>query len=124
MNANLDSSQREAVCCSLRPCEVIAGPGSGKTLVLTERIHYLIDHEKIDPSRILVLTFSRAAAAEMKDRFIKRDKERKRGVLFGTFHSVFFHILKRTGSPGREGAIPERIGEKGTWAGLCRERWP
>ena len=92
MNAILDSSQREAVCCSLRPCEVIAGPGSGKTLVLTERIHYLIDHEKIDPSRILVLTFSRAAAAEMKDRFIKRDKERKRGVLFGTFHSVFFHI--------------------------------
>ena len=96
MNANLDSSQREAVCCSLRPCEVIAGPGSGKTLVLTERIHYLIDHEKIDPSRILVLTFSRAAAAEMKDRFIKRDKERKRGVLFGTFHSVFFHILKES----------------------------
>lgn len=96
MNTNLDSSQREAVCCSLRPCEVIAGPGSGKTLVLTERIHFLIDHEKIDPSRILVLTFSRAAAAEMKDRFIQRDKERKRGVLFGTFHSVFFHILKES----------------------------
>lgn len=96
MNANLDSSQREAVCCSLRPCEVIAGPGSGKTLVLTERIHYLIDHEKIDPSRILVLTFSRAAAAEMKDRFIQKDRERKRGVLFGTFHYVFFHILKES----------------------------
>ena len=96
MNANLDSSQREAVCCSLRPCEVIAGPGSGKTLVLTERIHYLIDHEKIDPSRILVLTFSRAAAAEMKGRFLQKAYERKQGVLFGTFHSVFFHILKES----------------------------
>ena len=96
MNANLDASQMEAVCCSLRPCEVIAGPGSGKTLVLTERIHYLIDHEKIDPSRILVLTFSRAAAAEMKDRFTQKAQEKKKGVLFGTFHSVFFHILKKS----------------------------
>ena len=71
MYSNLDPSQREAVCCGLVPCEIIAGPGSGKTLVLTERIRYLIEHCNINPSEILVLTFSRAAALEMKERFIR-----------------------------------------------------
>ena len=78
------------------PCEVIAGPGSGKTLVLTERILYLISHCKIAPSGILVLTFSRSAAAEMKERFDLRTSGNYAGVLFGTFHSVFFHILKES----------------------------
>ena len=60
MYSNLDPSQREAVCCGLGPCEIIAGPGSGKTTVLTERILYLLDYYKLKPSQILVLTFSRA----------------------------------------------------------------
>ena len=96
MNSNLDSSQKEAVCCSRGPCEVIAGPGSGKTSVLTERILYLIEHEGIDPSVILVLTFSRAAALQMKERFLSKSHGRFTGVRFGTFHSVFFHILKES----------------------------
>lgn len=96
MNSNLDPSQREAVCCGPGPCEIIAGPGSGKTLVLTERILYLLDHFKLKPSQILVLTFSRAAAAEMKERFLKRAGENNRSVYFGTFHSAFFHILRES----------------------------
>ena len=96
MLSDLNPSQREAVCCSLEPCEVIAGPGSGKTLVLTERILYLLDHFMIAPSGILVLTFSRAAASEMKNRFLKKTGGRDIGVLFGTFHSVFFYILKES----------------------------
>ena len=96
MMSDLNPSQREAVCCGTGPCEVIAGPGSGKTLVLTERILYLLDHFKIAPSGILVLTFSRSAAAEMKDRFLKKTGGRDIGVLFGTFHSVFFYILKES----------------------------
>ena len=96
MNSNLDPSQREAVCCGPGPCEIIAGPGSGKTLVLTERILYLLDHFKLKPSQILVLTFSRAAAAEMKERFLKRAGENSRSVYFGTFHSAFFHILRES----------------------------
>ena len=96
MNSNLDPSQREAVCCGPGPCEIIAGPGSGKTLVLTERILYLLDHYNLKPAQILVLTFSRAAAAEMKERFLKRAGENNRSVCFGTFHSAFFHILKES----------------------------
>ena len=96
MAANLDSSQREAVCCGTGPCEIIAGPGSGKTLVLTERIRYLIEHCNINPSEILVLTFSRAAALEMKERFIRGSDKPYQDVRFGTFHSVFFHILKES----------------------------
>ena len=96
MRTDLNPSQREAVCCGPGPCEVIAGPGSGKTLVLTERILYLIEHFRIDPSRILVLTFSRLAATEMKERFLKRTGDSNTGVLFGTFHSAFFRILKES----------------------------
>ena len=96
MYSNLDPSQREAVCCGLGPCEIIAGPGSGKTTVLTERILYLLDHYKFNPSQILVLTFSRSAAAEMRERFLKKTGDRNRSVRFGTFHSAFFHILKES----------------------------
>lgn len=96
MYSNLDPSQREAVCCGLGPCEIIAGPGSGKTTVLTERILYLLDHYSFNPSQILVLTFSRSAAVEMRDRFLKKTGDRNRSVRFGTFHSVFFHILKES----------------------------
>ena len=96
MYSNLDPSQREAVCCGLEPCEIIAGPGSGKTTVLTERILYLLDHYKFKPSQILVLTFSRSAAVEMRDRFLKKTGDKNRNVRFGTFHSAFFHILKES----------------------------
>ena len=71
---------------------VLAGPGSGKTFVITHRIKYLIEGLGINPAHILVVTFSRAAAKEMKDRFEKLCS--KSLVTFGTFHSVFFNLLK------------------------------
>ena len=79
------------------PCMVLAGPGSGKTFVLTNRIKNLIFDEGIDPSYILVITFTRAAALEMKNRFL--DLVKGEGGLFeiptfGTFHSIFYDILK------------------------------
>ena len=72
---------------------VLAGPGSGKTAVITQRTLNLIQEEGIDPRKILVITFTRAAAMEMKKRFEGLYGE-KSGVTFGTFHSVFFAILK------------------------------
>ena len=79
---------------------VLAGPGSGKTFVITHRIKYLIEGPGINPAHILVVTFSRAAAKEMKDRFEKLCK--KSPVTFGTFHSVFFNLLKTAYGFGSE----------------------
>ena len=122
MYSNLDPYQREAVCCGLGPCEVIAGPGSGKTLVLTERILYLLDHYKLRPSQILVLTFSRSAAAEMKERFLKKTGEKNRSVRFGTFHSAFFHILKE--STHREYSILGQEQKERLLEHLIRDNYP
>ena len=71
---------------------VLAGPGSGKTLVITQRTKYLIEQHKIRPREILVITFTKAAAEEMRQRFAAVSDAS--GVTFGTFHAVFFHILK------------------------------
>ncbi|MCI6859217.1 MAG: ATP-dependent helicase [Eubacterium sp.] len=73
---------------------VLAGPGSGKTLVITYRVKWLIEKEGVHPSRILVVTFTRAAAEEMKKRFWQFDGMENAPVTFGTFHSVFFMILR------------------------------
>ena len=76
------------------PMLVLAGPGSGKTLVITHRTKNLIEEHGIMPSNILVVTFTNAAAREMRERFSKLTNNQFAGVTFGTFHSVFFGILK------------------------------
>lgn len=72
---------------------VQAGPGSGKTFVIAERIRYLIEEKNVAPENILTITFTKAAAEEMKNRCRKRCPRADRAV-FGTFHSVFYHILR------------------------------
>ncbi len=76
------------------PMLVLAGPGSGKTLVITRRARNLIEAYGVNPRDILVITFTKAAASEMKDRFHKLTKGTGNGVNFGTFHAIFFTILK------------------------------
>lgn len=71
-------------------------PGSGKTLVITHRIRDLIENYHTDPAKILVITFTNAAATEMKERFYKLCTPKEYPVTFGTFHSIYFHILKHT----------------------------
>lgn len=66
----------------------------GKTRVITERTKNLVLHHGVDPSRILVITFTKAAALEMKERFLRLMGGRKYPITFGTFHAVFFQILK------------------------------
>ena len=87
-------AQTEAITHYQGPAMVLAGPGSGKTTVITQRTNYLIEHYGIHPGNILVVTFTRAAAEEMKKRFLAMRKEQRTMVRFGTFHSVFFEILK------------------------------
>ncbi len=91
---NLDPTQREAVECLDGPVLIIAGAGSGKTRVLTSRIAYLLSRQQ-EPSRILALTFTRKAAAEMKERIASMVGDRlARYLVMGTFHSVFVRFLR------------------------------
>ncbi len=116
----LNSSQREAVTFEgSGPLLVLAGPGSGKTHVLTQRVRYLTEVLGVIPEKILVLTFTRDAAISMKERYFNAIQSVKRenvsqavkqndvsqtvkqtivsqSVNFGTFHSVFYQILKQS----------------------------
>ena len=91
---NYNKSQQQAIRHKDGPMLVLAGPGSGKTAVITQRTKQLIDYENIDPSNILVITFTRAAAQEMKQRFLAATGEERTKVTFGTFHAIFFMVLK------------------------------
>ena len=98
--SSFTKSQSEAIRHQDGPLLVLAGPGSGKTTVVTKRVQYLVQDCHISPSSILVITFTKAAATEMKERFLRlmeQSEEKPQGygnVSFGTFHAVFFSILK------------------------------
>lgn len=90
----LSKTQKEAITHKQGPMLVLAGPGSGKTLVITKRTRYLIEQLGVNPTRILVITFTKAAAEEMKERFAAMMGGNSLGVNFGTFHAVYFKILR------------------------------
>ena len=91
---SLNPAQEQAIHHGPGPAMVLAGPGSGKTLVITHRTRNLIEEYHVPPEQILVITFTRAAAGEMQERFGRLLGGRHLPVTFGTFHSVFFRILK------------------------------
>ncbi|GAC1615367.1 MAG: DNA helicase PcrA [Vulcanimicrobiaceae bacterium] len=93
----LSDVQREAVTHIDGPVLIFAGAGSGKTRVLTHRIAYLLDEKKVFPDRILAVTFTNKAAAEMKSRLEKMVGTAVRDLWVGTFHSVCVRILRRDG---------------------------
>lgn len=96
---NANQAQRNAIMHLRGPCLVLAGPGSGKTYTITNRILYLLE-QGIPPERILVITFMKEAALSMQNRFQEMAKEsggsRFYPVNFGTFHSIFYHILRES----------------------------
>lgn len=87
-------AQKEAIEHVSGPVQVLAGPGSGKTYLIIRRICHLICHHGISSDKILVITFTKAAALEMKERFFRLTEGRYPNVNFGTFHAVYFRILK------------------------------
>lgn len=91
--------QRAAITHLRGPCLVLAGPGSGKTFTITKRILYLLE-QGAAPEGILVVTFTRQAALSMQGRFLRMSGAGGAvpacPVCFGTFHSVFYHILKQS----------------------------
>ena len=91
---SLNNAQKKAVSHKEGPCLVLAGPGSGKTLTIAKRIEYLIKEYKVRPEEILVITFTKYAASEMKNRFRSMEGMRGLPVTFGTFHGIYYGILK------------------------------
>ena len=91
-----NDAQKRAIEHNKGPAMVLAGPGSGKTTVITHRIQYLIEHYNVSPQQILVITFTKMAAKEMQERFLKLTNNRYASVSFGTFHAIYFTILKHT----------------------------
>lgn len=90
----ISESQSRAIAHGKGPAMVLAGPGSGKTLVITNRTKYLIEERGVSPEEILVITFTKAAAGQMRERFLRLMGQERCRVTFGTFHAVFFQILK------------------------------
>ena len=104
-------SQETAIRHGNGPCIVLSGPGSGKTFVLTNRILNLIIEYGAKPDSVLVITFTRAAAYEMKLRFLSLVKENNIKLSdlpnFGTFHSIFFEILKNEFGYNKDSLVSE-----------------
>ncbi|MDE6960891.1 MAG: UvrD-helicase domain-containing protein, partial [Lachnospiraceae bacterium] len=92
--SSFTKSQSMAVRHKDGPLMVLAGPGSGKTTVVTKRVQHMVQEYEIPASSILVITFTQAAAREMKERYLRLMKEDHTTVSFGTFHGIFFSILK------------------------------
>lgn len=102
--SNANEPQKKAIMHLRGPCLVLAGPGSGKTYTITNRILYLLE-QGISPERILVITFMKEAALSMQNRFLQMAGTAGSNsaggipyypVNFGTFHSIFYHILKES----------------------------
>ena len=91
---SLNHAQTEAVAHNKGPCMVLAGPGSGKTLTIAKRIEYLIMKHKVRPEEIMVITFTKNEAWEMKNRTRSICGPSSYAVTFGTFHGIYYGILK------------------------------
>lgn len=93
---DLNPEQQSAVTSPSSPTVVFAGPGSGKTTVLTRRVLYLLE-QGIHPQNLMVVTFTRAAAKEMKERILQIAPQHGRRLSIGTFHSIFLNMLREMG---------------------------
>ena len=91
----LNEAQRTAVMAPLGPVLILAGPGSGKTRVLTYRVAYLMQEMNVDPWHILAVTFTNKAAKEMRHRVESLLGDQPRGLTMGTFHATCVRILRR-----------------------------
>ncbi len=93
--SNLNPPQHEAVTTQAKQTLVLAGPGSGKTRVLTQRIAYLVQESGVPPYQILAVTFTNKAAREMRARVENLLSQQLQDIWLGTFHSICARLLRR-----------------------------
>ena len=95
--SGLNAPQREAIRYLDGPCLVLAGAGSGKTRVITQKIAYLIEQCNYEPKHVAALTFTNKAAAEMRDRIagLLQQPKQARQITVSTFHSLGVTILRQ-----------------------------
>ena len=103
----LNEAQKDAVLHKDGPCLVLAGPGSGKTLTIVNRVKYLIEGYKVRPEEILVVTFTRFAAAEMRSRLCSLMGKERLPVTIGTFHGIYYGILRWTYRIGQKNLLSD-----------------
>lgn len=103
-----NENQEKAIRHQEGPCIVIAPPGSGKTYVIMNRIQYLVEACKVPSETIYVVTFTRMAALEMRERYETLAKGTHNEVVFGTFHSVFLNIVMQETSYTRDSLLAPR----------------
>ena len=117
-----NQAQKKAVTHGKGPCLVLAGPGSGKTLTIVNRIKYLIEEYKVRPEEILVVTFTRFAAAEMKSRLCALMGRKDLPVTSGTFHGIYYGILKWAYRMGQQNILSEAEKYQILRAAVSREK--
>ena len=117
-----NQAQKKAVTHGKGPCLVLAGPGSGKTLTIVNRIKYLIEEYKVRPEEILVVTFTRFAAAEMKSRLCTLMGRKDLPVTSGTFHGIYYGILKWAYRMGQQNILSEEEKYQILRAAVSREK--
>ncbi len=103
----MNQAQKTAVSHGEGPCLVLAGPGSGKTLTIVNRIKYLIEVHNVRPEEILVITFTKYAAQEMKLRLQALMEGNRPSVTMGTFHGIYYGILKWAYHMGPQNILSE-----------------
>ncbi len=96
MKVELDNYQMKAINNKGKNTLVVAAPGSGKTTVIINRVNHIIEERKVRIGNIIVITFTRAAAENMKSRY-KNLFKKDVSPFFGTFHGLFYKILLREG---------------------------
>lgn len=96
----LNTAQKQAVNCDAKNILCLAGAGTGKTFSMISRISRLVDEKSVDTSSILVLTFTNAAACEMRERYRKTHKNQET-PLFCTFHSFCYSLISRNSAVAR-----------------------
>ncbi|NYC31858.1 superfamily I DNA/RNA helicase [Clostridium saccharobutylicum] len=105
MGYNLDKYQMSAIKCEDRNALIVAAPGSGKTTVIINKVDHLVSDKKVSNGNIIIITFTKAAAENMKKRYAQIVSEKRflqmsnvnRSPFFGTFHGLFYKMLLKCG---------------------------